>query len=422
MRLSPIAAAMRRRWWVVAGVMLITVFGVIWTVTTNARYEATAILLLASPAITGAESDQVPDEDDGSASDPAVADDQGDGTALHPAVVVEIAESDNTRESLGLAASDVDYTITATENGIIRVETVADVESRLVATATTLIREIERIVAELDTADPLRTAAPRVLSEPRFVRQRTVVEADGTSRTEFYAVGSVLVEIDETLAAAPLNPYIASDQTLRVIEEVASTTPVIEAIREEVGDEEAEFEIVFQQRDAAPIVHVVASAMTPESTMSTLDAALAFLDADLADRQARAGADESTWIFFQRLALPTEAVTPEGSLRRPIATIIVLGLIAATTLAVLVDSLTTYWIDPRRRRFVAVVYKKNEDLDESEHVDQDEYLGQDENVGQDEDVGEDEDVGQDENAGQEESGDGGDEIAGDELSGLRRSS
>ena len=81
MRLSPIAAAMRRRWWVVAGVMLITVFGVIWTVTTNARYEATAILLLASPAITGAESDQVPDEDDGSASDPAVADDQGDGTA-----------------------------------------------------------------------------------------------------------------------------------------------------------------------------------------------------------------------------------------------------------------------------------------------------------------------------------------------------
>jgi hypothetical protein len=341
MKLNAIAEAMRRRWWAVAGVMLITVFGVAWTVSANARYEATAILLLASPAITGA-ADGIADEGDGSALDPdAGVEDEGDGSALDPAVVVEVAGGDITRESLGLAATNVDYSITASENGIIRVETFADSESPLVEAATTLMNEIERIVTELDTADTLRTAETRVLSEPRFVRQRTVVEVDGTSRTEFFAAGSVLLEIDETLATPPENPYVASDQTLRVIEEVASTDPVIEAIREAVGDREAAFEFVFQQRDAAPLVHVVASATTPEATISTLDAALTFLDADLADRQAQAGAAESTWISFQRLAIATEAQTPEGSLGRPVATIIVLGLIAATTLAVLIDSLAT---------------------------------------------------------------------------------
>lgn len=352
MNLKSIAAIVRERWWVVAAVVALTIIGLVWTISASTRYEATAILLLAGPTIGG--------------DAPAEPAEGESAVALDAAVVAEIAGGDTTRTSLGPSADGVNIEITASENGIIRVETVADTSGALVGVARSLMVEIERIVAELDEADPLRSAETRVLSEPRFVREREVVETDGTTRTESYAVGSVLLDIEEPLASPTENPYTASDATLRVVEEVVSTDQVINSVREEVGDNEAGFEIVFQQRDAAPIAHVIASATTEESTMATLNAALAFLDGDLVARQERAGADESTWISFQRLALPTDAKVPEGSLRRPIATIIVLGLVASITLAVLVDGVATRWFGANPPRIVGIV-KKDEVVTKGEN-------------------------------------------------------
>jgi hypothetical protein len=341
MNLKTIAATVRKRWWVAAAVMAITVMSLVWTISANTRYEATAILLLAGPSITG--------------ETPGTDTEGGEAVALDARVVAEIAGGDTTRTSLGPSADGVEIAISASENGIIRVETVASTSSNLVEVARSLMVEIDRIVAELDASDPRRSAETRVLSEPRYVREREVVETDGSTRTESYAVGSVLLAIDDPLASASDNPYTASDGTLRVLEELVSTDQVINSVREEVGDDEASFEIVFQQRDAAPIAHVIASATSRESTMATLDAALAFLDGDLVTRQESAGADESTWISFQRLSLPTEAQVPEGSLRRPVATIIVLGLIASITLAVVVDVVATRWFEPRSPRIVGIV-------------------------------------------------------------------
>ena len=330
MNLMKIVDALVRRWWVALPIVLMTVGAVIWIASgSTAEYQARARLLLASPAIVGVDTES-PDQ-------------ENERAILDPVVVREIAEGDATRAQIGVLGNDVDYSITDVGNGIFRIETVSSDEDSVLEVAPAVIEAVEGVVAELDAADADRTAEVQILSEPRFVRQRTV-ETDEGVETEYFARGSMALVISGTGASGVTgdpNPYSASVGTLRVLEELSSTEAVLAAVREEVGDSAAAFELQFDTRDAAPLVHVVATATTPETTMATLDSVLMFLDEDLQERQALTGANESTFVRLQRLSVPDEAEVPEGSLRRPIATIIVLGLVGAVSLAVLVDSLMT---------------------------------------------------------------------------------
>lgn len=331
MNLRLVLEALRRRWWIAVPILLLTAAGVLWiTSDSNAEYEATAILLLAGPQVSGS------DTTTETATEQAV---EGDpGAILDRSAVIEIVVGDETRSTLTPNAELVDYTVTEVGGGVLRVEATSQSAEAVVDTANTVITEVGRVVQELDAADDSRTAEIRPLAEARVPRQREVVDEEGVAETVYFARASVQLEIVPA-GSALQSPYTATAGTLRIIEEAASSPAVIEAIRAEVGDPRAQFELVYQLRDAAPIVHVVARASSREATMDTLQEVLTYLDEDLAERQALTGAGESTWVEFERLTMPESASVPAGRLRRPIVTVIALGIVAAASLAVLVDTL-----------------------------------------------------------------------------------
>lgn len=339
MNLKNIFGALLRRWWIAGLVLVLTAAATIWIVSnTKDQFQATATLLLATPEIVGsggpASEDPAPDE--------GAAPSEVDDVRLDPNVVVEIASGDSVRSRLGIEG--VEYSVTSMGDGILRVEAVSDSEVGVVETATAVIDEIARITDELEESDPARTGEISVLAQPQFARQRTIPATpsgdDLQDQVEFFAVGSVFLAITENpVQASQGNPYTASEGTLRVMQEVASTDAAREAVLDGIEDETASFEVAVQPRDAVPFMYIEATAGSPQSTIATLDAALAFLDEDLAQRQAITGAADSTWLALQRIAVSEEPELLAVSLGRPIAAVLVLGVVAAVTLALLVDSL-----------------------------------------------------------------------------------
>lgn len=314
-------SALIRRWWVVVPVLLLTMGGVVLVgISAGSQYQARATLLLAGPEIA-----------------PGDAADDGLGAILDTSVVIEMAEGDATRALLD--PNIVRHSVSEVGSGVLRIEAVGEPGAPVVPAGRTIIAEVERVVEELDAEDDERAAEVRVLSEPRSPRQRIIVEANGDTRTEVFSVGSIQLLIAGQAPSSVENPYNPSGGFLRIIDEDAAVPAVSESIREAVGDPEASFDLQYDSRDAAAIVHVVATATTAETTMATMNEALAFLDEDVARRQTLAGADESTWIVFQRIALPQEAEVLSSSLGRPIAAVVGLGVVAAASLAILVDSL-----------------------------------------------------------------------------------
>jgi hypothetical protein len=337
MNLSEIARVLQRRWMVVASVLLLTVLAVFLTaIRANSDFQATAILLLASPELGGSDQQTSESSDDGS-------------MALSPSIIAEIVRGDNTRVALGPESNVTDYAVTVTADNILQVEATNDTADGVVQTADAVIDEIQRVVEDLKAENSEPAATLDILSRPRVPRERTLVGPTGETSVEYYASGSVLLTI-EANETELFNPYTPSGGTLRVLVEVASTERVRESIMDVIDDDEATFELIFDSRDVAAVLHVVATANSADGAMDTLDAAVGFLDDDLEERQMLAGADESTFLWYQRLAYPDEAEVASGGLQRPIATIIVLGVVAAVSLAILVDSV----IGSRRKMRSAV--------------------------------------------------------------------
>jgi hypothetical protein len=325
MSLTEIAQVLYRRWWVVVSVLVLTLVAVWLTISTDSEYQATATLLLASPELGGS-GQQVPEAE----------------PTFNPSVVVEIVDGDDTRVKLGSEFDISDYSVTATGENIIEVEARSDTPNAVVRTADAVVDEILLVVEALNADAPGTEAVAEVLSRPQLARERTVEDPTGAPVVEYYATGSVLVNGAGSIEAAVPNPYTASEGTLRVLVEVASPGQVRQSILDEVNHGDPGFELVFDSRDIAPVLHVVATASEPAAAMQTLNAVVAFLDGDLAERQVLAGADESTFVWFQRLAYPDRAEPATGGVLRPIATIVVLGVVAAVSLAVLVDTAIAY--------------------------------------------------------------------------------
>lgn len=329
MNLSSVFRVLKERWWVAGLVLLVTAAGVYWIVSTATdRYEAYATLLLVTPDVVGS------DDEPSTAQQPDLI--------LDPAVVSEIAGGDGFLSRLGSNERNVDYSITPVGGGVLRVEARSDSEDVVLDTAAALIDEIRRVAEQLDESDPQRAGEVSVLSQPRFARERTITDREGNDQTEYYSVGSVYLAISEEFRpSTPPNPYTASDGTLRVIQEASSDPAAREEILAGTENEQASFEIGRQSRDPVPLLYVTTSAATPQATMDTLDSVVSFLDSDLADRQASTGADESTWLELQRLVFVEEAEKVEARLGRPIAAVVVLGVVAALSLALLIDSLVS---------------------------------------------------------------------------------
>lgn len=336
MSLSDIARVLRRRWWVLVAVLALTVVALVLTVVSlKSQYEATAALHLAQPELRASETE---------------SSNHRDAVTLSPLVVTEIVEGDSTREKLGYATGTTDYSVALIGEGVLQVEATSAEAAPVVPAANAVLDEIERLIADANAQDSLTRMSIEILSRPSVVRERPVPldddmvtgEEGEQPQIEYYATGSVLLAVDEVETVTPRNPYTASSGTLRVMLEVADAEAVRDAILDEFDDDEADYEFVFTAGDEAPIVYVVATARSSQDAMDTLEAVVALLDEELRSRQVEAGADESTHIWYQRLSYPDEAEPVAGSLRRPIATVLVLGIVAAISLAVLADSIIGY--------------------------------------------------------------------------------
>ena len=346
MNLTEIAKILYRRWWVFVPVVILTAGAVLLTVALQKpRYEATAALLLAGPQIVGSEApDPTPDETT---------------PTFNPSIVAEIVEGDTTRARLDPVSESADYSVVVTSDGVLRVEVTDIDETTVVPTADAVIDQLTSVVEELNSTEDGPPASLEVLSLPSIAREQIFVGPDGDTVVQYFTSGSVLMRFEDEEPSLMPNPYSPSSGTLRVLQEVASTEAVVTSIQEQVGDETAEFDAVFQDRDAAPIMYAITRASTEQATMNALGLALSLLDTDLADRQEITGADPSTWLQFQRLAVSDEPEDVSGSLRRPIATVLVLGAVASVSLSVLVDT-------------ILVARSRRRDEEDSEPADEDE--------------------------------------------------
>lgn len=325
MDVAELSKAVYRRWWIAAAVLMVTLAGTLLVIVrAETQYEATASLLLVGPEILGSGTDEMP---------PA------ETPTFTPGMVAEVVAGDETRQELDVDGDLAAYEVIVSDEGtILRVEATAETADPVVPTAVSVMEAIERTVADFQAQSQGENEPEvrfEVLSDPSLARQRTVVGPGGERQVEYVATGAVFLSIRAD-ATPQGNPYSASEGTLRVLQEVASAPSTRAAALS--GIEGADFAVAMQSRDSAPIMHVTATAGTESDTMGALDAAIGFFDQQLAERQVLTGAPEFTWIRFQRLYVPETATAVSGNLRRPLVTIIGLGIVAAVSLAVLADS------------------------------------------------------------------------------------
>lgn len=331
MDLAELFKALKRRWLIAVPILAVSLVAAIVVVTSaDSDFEATASLLLAGPELLGS-ADQA----------------SHGGIPLNASVVAEIVEGDETRAGLGVVDESTDYSVDLSGDGtIIQIEAFSATEEGVVPTAEAVIGSLVDTVAELSAdleSEQVERIDFRVLSVPTTVRERTVFDSTGEGRVEYYATGSVLLRIDDPEPVAD-NPYTASGGTIRVLQEVAAAPTTRREVLADI--EGADFAVTTQSRDSAPIIYVTATGPEADSTLEALDAAMAFLDEELVQRQEVTGAPESDWLVFQRLYVPEEATELAGNVRRPLVAILGLGAVAAVSLSVLADAL----LNLRQRR------------------------------------------------------------------------
>lgn len=93
------------------------------------------------------------------------------------------------------------------------------------------------------------------------------------------------------------------------------------------------------------IIQLAVRAGSGESALAAYDRAFAVLEAELATRQRQSGAEEETWLQAQVLTQPDGAEEFPGSETRAMLAVAALGVVAAVSAALMLDTVVT----PRRR-------------------------------------------------------------------------
>lgn len=94
------------------------------------------------------------------------------------------------------------------------------------------------------------------------------------------------------------------------------------------------------------IIQLAVRAETAESALAAYDQAFDMLETELAARQRQSGAEEETWLQAQVLTQPDGAEEFPGSETRAMLAVAALGVVAAVSAAVMLDTVVT----PRRRQ------------------------------------------------------------------------
>lgn len=143
------------------------------------------------------------------------------------------------------------------------------------------------------------------------------------------------------------NQYAPSAYTGRVLAELMLAAESRRMVSDRAGGP-ARFTLAAQQRDAAPILSVTARGLDPRVTEATFEAVVS-TTGDLLDRlQVANGIEPRSRTRLVPLNTPAGATQTSGTVVKSVATVVGLGLIAAATAAILVESLVAGRAERRR--------------------------------------------------------------------------
>lgn len=307
-----------RRWLVVVPILIVTIFGAFVVGTgTEPEYEVDGAALLVSEGVA-----------------PST-------TAESFAVVTGpvFAETLRTREvsnRMGEAGATVPYAVEVDPvTSIIRVEAASPDPAGNVRTVEAVLDNLDEELARLEEAAGVAGGQVELLLQP----------SDQPGAGAPSAVGSAFLV--PRGAGAP-NPYPPSGYTTRVLGEIMLGTEAGQRVVALAGGS-ATFTVTQQPRDPAPIMSISVLATDAGVAERTFDAVKATLDEVLEERQDLAGVDDQSRTRLDLLTTPGGAVETSGTLVKSVATVVGLGLVAAATAAILVESIFAARTDRRRK-------------------------------------------------------------------------
>ena len=308
MDILTIIAAVFRRWYVTVPIVLASL-GTAYYIdsTLPPQYEARGQVLLASPDL-----------------DPAGL----------PRTVVNLGEIAGEAATIQAQDQMIEGNAELTVTARIRALTV-DVEGSSVdvveATYANAVAWLGEAVAQRQDDAEINPEEQLVLQQAGEVAAREVDEGRFQISTS--------LELVDPAAAAP-NPFGANSATARIlivsIQSDAGRMRVAERAGPGVG-----FTVSQDARDAAPIIEITTVGADPQRVLESYHHVADVIEADLAEREARAEVPETHRTRTERIAEPRTVTDTSPPLDRSVAAIVGLGAILAVMASVMWDGVAT---------------------------------------------------------------------------------
>lgn len=311
MDLTVMLRAVRRQWWVVAAVLVLTaVLAVLTMGAFPPTYTVEGEYLLAQG--------ELPE-----AREPTTS----------AAVIAAVVDSRGFGESPPDPFDEVQYDVAPVEGAsVITVSTAAESSSVAVEGVDRLVTTIEEVVSDLARPGS-GPAASRVVLLGRSV-QTTGGEPSDEEEPEgaFRATATVQIVAPER----PQPTYGPTDYTATVLTSLLGAPRNVDSYLGIDGIDE--FQITTDTRSSAPIVTLSVSGTDRETVLDAYDRAEEQLQEELADAQADEVARGAVPTTADALTRPDGPTLIENNVRRPLAVVVLLGVFIALAAALAVDA------------------------------------------------------------------------------------
>lgn len=277
-------------------------------------------------------------QSDSSATTGASADSGIDGDTesvpVSTVVLAERAQTGEVRREL-TRNGQTDYVVTAESDGIIRVEASGASADQAVKTARRVLNRLAALAEDEGGQARIvnKPADAEIGGEGSGVGGST--GGNGTAAQRYVAVGSVYV----TVSLRGGNPYGADAYTAKILEQVMLSPEVRKRATE--GGRSAEYDVSLDSRDPAPLMYVTVNGPDANGVMTTYERVISEMQAELKIRQDELGVGPARQTTLETLLLPTSPDTTSGGKLRTVVAILGVGLFAAVSLTLLVDSILT---------------------------------------------------------------------------------
>ena len=296
-----------RRWMIVVPIVVVTLLVAFVVGTgTEPEYEADGTVLLVSGVRAPSSADS--------------------GAVVTAPVFAEALSSNEVSDRLRKGGVTVPYKVDVDPaTSILRVTATSDDPAANIRTVEVVLDNLDEELRRLEEATGVVGGNIELLLGP----------GDQANAGAPSAVGSAFLVPS---GAGTPNPYPPSGYTTRILEQIMLGAEARHRVAALAGGE-ATFEVTQHPRDPAPIMSISVLATDAGLAERTFHAVKTTIDGVLAERQEEAGVAEMSRTRVNVLTAPAGAVESSGTLVKSVAIIIGLGLIAAATAAILVESI-----------------------------------------------------------------------------------